>query len=117
MEEDEKNTEWTHIAYTEQVNLKDTTAERSVVGQLLAYNLTWHIPAYEETGKQSTRRQQYLSGEEVEPVEQRLIANDEPVARVTERQRAEDANESTEDGDKCRTLVARDLQFLVEEGR
>ena len=75
-----------------------------------------YIPSHKQTGKQSASRQEYLTRKEVEPVEYRLSAKDQPVAGVAIRQRTEHANDRAQQRDDNRTLGTRYLQLLVEEG-
>ena len=44
----------------------------SPVGKLILYYLLRYIPAQEQTGKESCQRKEYLTRNEVEPIEQRL---------------------------------------------
>jgi len=57
------------ILYAEEVGVEELAAHGTPVGELIAHNLVVKIPTDEETGKESAEGQEYLSRDEVEPIE------------------------------------------------
>ena len=104
MQEDHQNADRTDIAHAEEIDAKETATERLTVGELLTDQFLGHIPAHEQTGEEASYRKEQLSRGEIEEVEEAQAKQLQ--LRTTERQGAEDADESTEHrNDACRLLT------------
>ena len=114
MEEHQQNGQGTDESHTEEIDAEERAADRPPVGELIVHNLLGHIPADKQTGEQATDRQEYLSGDKIEDVEQRLAKELQPIPRP-KRQRAESTYHSAGDSDNGGRLTTRYMQFLLEK--
>ena len=71
MKEDEKDADGTDILHEEQVEVEEASMQGAPVGKLIAYHLVRHEPSQEDAGQEPDNGQEYLSCQEVKPVEQR----------------------------------------------
>ena len=60
----------------EKINTEETALQGSPVSKLILHDLLRYIPAQEQAGKESCQRKEYLTRNEVEPIEQRLPKNE-----------------------------------------
>ena len=72
MQEDKQDGQRTDILHQEDIEMEITSTQRPPVGKLIVYQLMGSRPSDEDTGEESHDGQEYLAGDEVEPVEQRL---------------------------------------------
>ena len=73
-------------------------------------------PADEDTGKEAHNGQEYLTCDEVEQIEQRLVKIDKSLV-TSQRQRAESTNDGRRDCDQQGCTLASGVQFLFKECR
>ena len=99
MKEDHHYTYRAHIFDTEDIKMEEATAQGAPVGKLILDQLMRERPTYKETGKEASYGQEDLACDKVKEVEEghaeylkTLIA--------TKRERAEDAHDETQDGDR-----------------
>ena len=71
MQEDEKDADGTDIFHQKQIKVEETSPQRSPVGELVMNYAVGNKPSDEDTGQEAYYWQEYLSRDEVEPVEQR----------------------------------------------
>lgn len=76
----------------------------SLVGKLITDYLMRHEPPDEDTSQETYDRQEYLSRNEVEPVEQRLAEEHQSV-NGSHRQRTERTDDRSGDGHQQRSLL------------
>ena len=92
MQENQEDGKRTDILHQEDEDMEETdiadTVQRPVIRKLLLYDMMGHIPADEDTGQETDDGQEYLTRDEVEPVEQRLAKDDQSIDG-TQRQRTE----------------------------
>ena len=72
MQEDEQNADWTDETNHEEEDGEQLTAHRAPIRKLITHYLLRYTPTQEQTGKESCQRKEYLTRNEVEPIEQRL---------------------------------------------
>ncbi len=72
MQEDKEDTQRTDIFNLEEEEVEESAAKGSPVGKLIAHDIMGHEPPQEDTGQESSDRQEDLSGDEVEEVKERL---------------------------------------------
>ena len=70
MEEDEQDADGTDVSHAEEVDAKEAPSQGVLVGEFLTNNLLRHIPSHEETGEETSQRQEYLSCGKVEEAEE-----------------------------------------------
>ena len=59
--------------------MEEASAQLAPVGKFVVDNLVGDYPANEDAGQETDYRQEYLTGDEVEPVEQRPSEESESV--------------------------------------
>ena len=116
MQEDKENGQRADILYQEDIQMEEATAQSTPIGELVVNYLVGQEPANEDTGQESDNRQEYLTGDEVEPVEEALTEDHHTVASTTQRQRAQHAKGGCGDRHDEGSALARDRKFLVDEG-
>ena len=114
MQEDQEDADWTDESDGKEEDRKKLSTYRIPVGEFITHNLLWHIPAQEQTGKESCQRKEYLTRNKVEPIEQRL-SEERKLICCTQRERAEGSDDGTGNRNDGSTLLAVYLQLLVEE--
>ncbi len=62
------------------------TAKRTPVGELVAHYLMGNKPAYEDASQEADNRQEYLTCDKVEPVEERTAEEYQTMADGSQRQ-------------------------------
>ncbi len=72
MQKDKENGQRTDVLHEEDIEVEETSWQRSPVGELVAYYLMRYEPTNKDAGQEAYDRQENLSGDEVKPVEQRL---------------------------------------------
>lgn len=95
MEENEDDAQRTDVADAEHEEAEEASTQRSTIGKLVVGNLLGHVPAEEQASKQATSGQEYLTCQEVKPVEQRFSTDDQPAAGIAKRQGAEHPDNGT----------------------
>ena len=91
----------------EKINTEETALQGSPVSKLILYDLLRYIPAQEQAGKESCQRKEYLTRNEVEPIEQRLSEGRKFIC-CTQRERTE----GSDDGTETVTMVAPFLRSI-----
>ena len=72
MQENEENTDRTHILHLEEVEVEERRiAKRSLVGELVMYQLMGHKPADKDASEETYNRQEQLTCDKVKHVEDR----------------------------------------------
>jgi hypothetical protein len=61
--------------------MEKTATQRATIGELVAHNLMWNIPANEYAGQETYNGQEYLTSDKVEPVEQGLPKDGKDINR------------------------------------
>ena len=117
MQEDKQDSQRTDILDQENVQVEETSTQCPPVRELVAYCLMGHKPSDEDTGQEAYYWQEYLSRDEVEPVEQRLAKE------------ASDRRQHPNDNEQNAPMMAVDTvtimaasfrvmcKLLLEEGR
>ena len=59
--------------------MEETSAQFTPVGEFVVDNLVRYYPAYEDAGQETYGGQEYLTRDEVEPVEQRPSEDDQSI--------------------------------------
>jgi hypothetical protein len=72
MQEDEQDGQRADILDEQQIGVEKASAQRSPIGELVAHQFVGQEPANEDAGHETYEGQEYLSCDEVEPVEQRF---------------------------------------------
>ena len=72
MKEDKEDGQGTDVLHEEDIDVEVATTQRTPVGELVAHNIVRHCPPDEDTCEEADNGQEDLTGDEVEPVEQRL---------------------------------------------
>ena len=81
MEENKQDGQWTHVLDQEQVDMEEAVVvtQFSPVAELVAYDFMRHEPTDEDAGQEAYYGQENLTRDEVEPVEQRLTEERQPI--------------------------------------
>ena len=116
MQENNQDSQWTHILHQEQVRMEEASSQSAPVGELVVYYLVGYHPANEDTCQETYDGQEYLTSDEVEPFEQRTAEHDQTVDSP-QRQRAERTDDAGQDGDPHGGTLTGGMQLFLEEGR
>jgi hypothetical protein len=72
MQEYQQDAYWTNKLHTYKIPAEGARAQGAAVGILIANKLLWHIITNKQACKETSHRQENLSGNKVEEVEHRL---------------------------------------------
>ena len=72
MEEDYQDTCRTEILDGEDIHMEEGAAESAPISEFIAHQLVRQIPSHHQAGEESAYRQEHLTCDEVEDVEERL---------------------------------------------
>ena len=72
MHKDQEDEQRTDIFYEKQIYGEETSAKSAIVGELVPHHLMRHKPAYKKACEETTQREEHLTGNKIEYVEQRL---------------------------------------------
>lgn len=105
MEEDNQDACGTEILDGKEIDMEERPAESAPIGELVAHQLVGQIPSHHQAGEESAYRQEHLTCDEVEDVEERLAQETHHLISP-ERQRAERPEHTAREGDyQCRLLA------------
>ena len=115
VQKDEQDAERTDETDAEQEDAEESATDGSPVGELVAQGLPRHHPSHEQAGEQTTDRQENLSGDEVEKVEERLAEERQSVV-CPQGKRTKSPNHCARSSDEDGRPPARDVHLLLQEG-
>ena len=116
MKEYHQNADWADEANHEEEDWEESSLQCSPVGELITHNLLRHIPSQEKAGEERTHWHQQLCRQVITP-SQEVLAADDQLWHGTLRQRAEDSDDTTDDGLHPSTLLATDFLLLIDASR
>ena len=116
MEEDNQDACGTEILDGKEIDMEERPAESAPIGELVAHQLVGQIPSHHQAGEESAYRQEHLTCDEVEDVEQGLT-KERQVLNVSQRRRAERAHQAATRRDYLSCAVAGDAKLLLKECR
>ena len=88
----------------------------ATIGELVAYQFMWYEPTYQDTGKETYNRQEYLSCHKIEDVKQRLFEEMQCGTSGAQREGTDDTHDTARDRDDDSRSLTGDVKFLMEEG-
>ena len=79
MEENHEDADRADIAHAEEIESEEASSQCAAVGELVLNHASRHAPSDEQAGEEAANGQEYLSGNEVEHVEQWTAEDLKPV--------------------------------------
>ena len=96
--------------------MEELATERAPVGKLIPHQLMWKIPSHQQTCEEPAYRQEHLTSDKVEDVEQ-CLAQKTHYLISSKRQRTECSKYTTRNRNNQCSLLATDMQLLMEKSR
>lgn len=116
MQEDNHDKCRTEILDGEEIDMEERTTESAPIRKLVAHQLVRQIPSHHQTCEESAYGQEHLTSDKVEDVEQ-CLAQKTHYLISSKRQRTECSKYTTRNRNNQCSLLATDMQLLMEKSR